>query len=97
VGSASSPLVVGLAQLVMSPFAPRIARRLDLRIMLSIGVAMFAVSMYLTAVLTNQTGFWELFVPQWVRGMGLMFLHVGQHDRTGHAGAGQNEERRRAL
>src|SRR5436190_7026619 len=54
--------VVGVAQLVMSPFAPRIARRLDLRIMLSIGVAVFAVSMYLTAALTNQTGFWELFV-----------------------------------
>src|SRR6201981_3892819 len=68
-------VVVGLAQLVMSPFAPRIARRLDLRIMLSIGVAVFAVSMYLTAVLTNQTGFWELFVPQWVRGMGLMFFY----------------------
>ena len=69
-------VVVGLAQLVMSPFAPRIARRLDLRIMLSIGVAVFAVSMYLTAVLTNQTGFWELFVPQWVRGMGLMFFYM---------------------
>src|SRR6516165_9031403 len=69
-------VVVGLAQLVMSPFAPRIARRLDLRIMLSIGVAVSAVSMYLTAVLTNQTGFWELFVPQWVRGMGLMFFYM---------------------
>src|ERR1700751_371923 len=90
-------VVVGLAQLVMSPFARRIARRLDLRIMLSIGVAVFAVSMYLTAVLTNQTGFWELFVPQWVRGMGLMFFYMSQHDRTGHAGAGQDEERRRAL
>src|SRR6516162_263340 len=26
-----------------------------------------------------------------------VLLHVGQHDRTGHAGAGQDEERRRAL
>ena len=69
-------VVVGLAQLVLSPFAPRIARRLDLRIMLAIGVAVFAVSMYLTATLTNQTGFWELFVPQWVRGTGLMFFYM---------------------
>jgi DHA2 family multidrug resistance protein len=28
-------VVVGLAQLVLSPFAPRIARHLDLRVMLS--------------------------------------------------------------
>ncbi|HJU15757.1 MAG TPA: DHA2 family efflux MFS transporter permease subunit [Stellaceae bacterium] len=69
-------VVVGFAQMVLSPFAPRIARHLDLRIMLSIGIAVFAVSMYLTAVLTNQTGFWELFVPQWVRGMGLMFFYM---------------------
>ena len=69
-------VVVGLAQLVISPFAPRIARRLDLRVMLAIGITVFAISMYLTAVLTNQTGFWELFVPQWVRGMGLMFFYM---------------------
>jgi DHA2 family multidrug resistance protein len=69
-------IVVGLAQMVLSPFAPRIARHLDLRIMLAIGVAVFAVSMYLTAVLTNQTGFWELFLPQFVRGSGLMFFYM---------------------
>src|SRR5262249_19701563 len=69
-------VVVGVAPAVVSPFAPRIARRLDLRIMLSVGVAVFAVSMYLTAVLTNQAGFWELSVPQWVRGMGLMFFYM---------------------
>jgi DHA2 family multidrug resistance protein len=69
-------IVVGLAQLALSPIAPRIARRLDLRLTLAIGIAMFAVSMYLTAALTNQSGFWELFVPQVVRGMGLMFFYM---------------------
>src|SRR5499427_1938825 len=69
-------VVVGLVQLLVSPITPRIARRLDLRITLSIGVALFAVSMYLTAALTNQTGFWELFVPQAVRGVALMFCYV---------------------
>ena len=69
-------VVVGLAQLGLSPFAPRIARHLDLRVMLSIGIAVFAVSMYLTAVLTNQTGFWELFVPQAVRGLGLICCYL---------------------
>jgi MFS transporter, DHA2 family, multidrug resistance protein len=69
-------IVVGLAQMLLSPIAPRIARRFDLRILLAIGIAVFALSMYLTATLTNQTGFWELLVPQAVRGGGLMFFYM---------------------
>ncbi len=44
--------------------------------MLAIGMALFAVAMYLTAGLTNQAGFWELFVPQAVRGFALMFCYL---------------------
>jgi MFS transporter, DHA2 family, multidrug resistance protein len=44
--------------------------------MLAIGLGLFAFSMYLTAGLTNQTGFWELLVPQAVRGLALMFCYV---------------------
>jgi DHA2 family multidrug resistance protein len=69
-------IVVGLAQFALSPIAPQIARRVDLRVMLATGIAVFAGSMYLTASLTNQTGFWELFVPQAVRGSGLMFFYM---------------------
>jgi len=65
-------IVTGLVTMVMSPFSTRIARQLDLRLMLAIGLGLFAFSMYLTATLTNQTGFWELFVPQAVRGLGLI-------------------------
>jgi MFS transporter, DHA2 family, multidrug resistance protein len=68
--------VAGIAQMAMSPFTTQIARRLDLRLMLAIGLAMFAYSMYLTATLTNQTSFWELFVPQAVRGVALMFCYL---------------------
>src|SRR5438876_4275230 len=49
---------------------------MDLRLMLAIGLGMFAFSMYLTAGLTNQTGFWELLVPQAVRGVALIFCYV---------------------
>jgi MFS transporter, DHA2 family, multidrug resistance protein len=69
-------LVVGLVQLFISPFNVYIARAMDLRLMLAIGLGMFAFSMYLTAGLTNQTGFWELLVPQAVRGVALMFCYV---------------------
>jgi len=69
-------LVVGLVQLLVSPFNVYIARAMDLRLMLAIGLGMFAFSMYLTAGLTNQTGFWELLIPQAVRGVALMFCYV---------------------
>jgi MFS transporter, DHA2 family, multidrug resistance protein len=69
-------VVAGLFMMVMSPLSTQIARRLDLRVMLAIGLSLFAVSMYLTAALTNQTGFWELFVPQAVRGFALMFCYL---------------------
>jgi MFS transporter, DHA2 family, multidrug resistance protein len=69
-------VVAGLAQMAMSPFSAWIARNLDLRIMLAIGLGMFAFSMYLTAGLTNQAGFVELFVPQAVRGFALMFCYL---------------------
>src|SRR5260370_22063666 len=62
--------------MVMSPLSTRIARQLDLRLMLAIGFGLFAFSMYLTATLTNQTGFWELFVPQVVRGLGLICCYL---------------------
>jgi DHA2 family multidrug resistance protein len=69
-------VVTGLAQMVMSPFSAKIARRLDLRIMLAIGMGVFAVAMYLTARLTNQSSFPELLVPQALRGFALMFCYL---------------------
>ena len=69
-------IVTGVVTMVMSPLSTRIARLLDLRVMLAIGFGLFALSMYLTATLTNQTGFWELFVPLAVRGLGLICCYM---------------------
>ena len=69
-------IVVGMVTMAMSPASTRIARLLDLRVMLAIGFGLFALSMYLNATLTNQTGFWELFVPQVVRGLGLICIYM---------------------
>jgi MFS transporter, DHA2 family, multidrug resistance protein len=68
--------VAGIAQMAMSPFSTQIARRVDLRVMLAIGLALFAFSMYLTAGLTNQASFPELLVPQAVRGVSLMLCYL---------------------
>jgi MFS transporter, DHA2 family, multidrug resistance protein len=69
-------VVTGLAQLAMSPISPLLARKMDLRLMLSIGIGLFAVAMFLTARLTNQAGFVELFLPQVLRGMALMMCYI---------------------
>jgi MFS transporter, DHA2 family, multidrug resistance protein len=69
-------VVTGVAQMLVSPFTAHVARKLDLRIMLAIGMAVFAVAMYWTAQLTNQAGFAELFWPQALRGFGLMFCYL---------------------
>ncbi len=69
-------VVTGCAQICVSPFTTFIARKIDLRIMLAIGMCLFMVSMYLTAGLTNQASFNELLVPQIVRGCALMFCFL---------------------
>ena len=69
-------VVAGLAQMALSPISTQVARRIDLRIMLGIGLLLFAVSMYLTASLTNQSGFTELLIPQALRGFALMFCYL---------------------
>ena len=91
-------VVTGLAQMAMSPFTTFIARKLDLRIMLAIGMATFAVAMYLTAGLTNQASFGELLLPQALRGCALMFCYLPANLLAlGTIAARQAQERRRAL
>ncbi len=69
-------VVTGLAQMALAPFTTYVARKLDLRLMLAIGMAVFAVAMYLTAGLTNQASFGELLMPQALRGFALMFCYL---------------------
>jgi DHA2 family multidrug resistance protein len=69
-------IVTGLVTMAMSPLSTGIARLLDLRVMLAVGFGLFGLSMYLTATLTNQTGFWELFVPLAARGLGLICCYL---------------------
>jgi DHA2 family multidrug resistance protein len=69
-------VVTGCTQILVSPFTTIIARKIDLRLMLAIGMGLFMTAMYLTAGLTNQASFWELLVPQMVRGCALMFCFL---------------------
>ena len=69
-------VVTGCTQILISPFTTIIARKIDLRLMLAMGMGLFMTAMWMTAGLTNQASFWELLVPQMVRGCALMFCFL---------------------
>jgi len=69
-------MVTGMFQFVAAPMAGNLVRRLDPRVMLGIGFSLFALALWLNARLTADTGYWDLFLPQALRGMALMFCFV---------------------
>jgi MFS transporter, DHA2 family, multidrug resistance protein len=66
--------VTGVAMFVASPVAGKLAARMDLRLMLASGLAMFGVSLWWLGHFTSDSAFWELFWPQALRGFSLMFV-----------------------
>ncbi len=68
--------VTGVAMFVASPIAGRLAPRVDLRMMLAAGLAMFGTALWWMAHLSSQTAFWELLLPQMLRGFSMMFVMI---------------------
>ncbi len=68
--------VVGAAQVVSTVIAARLSEAVDRRIVISVGLPLFALSLWLTSHLTPQWGFGELVVPQLVRGLSIMLCIV---------------------
>jgi MFS transporter, DHA2 family, multidrug resistance protein len=68
--------VVGGAQLVSTVIAARLSEVVDRRIVISIGLPLFALSLWLTSHMTPQWGFGELVIPQLVRGLSVMLCIV---------------------
>jgi len=68
--------VVGVFQFLSAPIAGRLARVLDPRAMLILGLVLFGGGVYMQSQLTADWGFWEFFLPQAVRGLALMFLFM---------------------
>ena len=68
--------VVGVAQILSVVIASRLSQRIDLRWMITAGLILFAWSLWLTSHMTSQWGFWELALPQAVRGLALMLCIV---------------------
>lgn len=68
--------VVGIAQLCSTVVAATLSQRIDMRYMITVGLSLFAASLWLTSQMTSQWGFWELLAPQMLRGFALMLCIV---------------------
>jgi MFS transporter, DHA2 family, multidrug resistance protein len=68
--------VVGCAQLLSTLIAARLSETVDRRVVITVGLSLFAFSLWLTSHLTAEWGFAELFWPQVVRGLAVMLCIV---------------------
>ncbi len=69
-------MVTGAFQFISGPIAGALEKRIDLRLMLAIGLALFATGLWLNGQLTAEAGFVQLFIPQAVRGLAIMFCFL---------------------
>ncbi len=68
--------ITGVAQVLATPLAAGLSRRLDPRHMIAFGFALFGLSLYLFRFLDSSWGRDQLFWPQALRGFATMFCIV---------------------
>ncbi len=68
--------VSGIATFVSAPFVGRMVDKVDPRLLLAIGFLIFALSNWQLTGLTTDWDYAQVFVPQVLRGIGLMFAIV---------------------
>lgn len=68
--------VVGAGQFISAIVASRLSQRIDPRIMITVGLAGFASSLWMTSFLGSDWGFGQLLAPQAVRGLFILLCIV---------------------
>ncbi len=68
--------ITGLCMFLSAPIAGRLAKLVDLRLLLVLGMLLFVASCLWIARLTNLSGFWEMAVPLGLRGTALIFMFM---------------------
>ncbi|KXU32687.1 MFS transporter [Sphingobium sp. 22B] len=68
--------VVGLAQILGTMVAARLSQKIDPRLMIAAGILLFATSLRMTSEMTSQWGFWDLALPQGLRGLSMLLCLV---------------------
>ncbi|MFH7025406.1 MAG: DHA2 family efflux MFS transporter permease subunit [Heteroscytonema crispum UTEX LB 1556] len=66
----------GAPQLLIIPLIPRIMQRIDVRLMVAVGVVLFSISAFMNSSMTFQTGHDQLIWSQLVRAMGQPLIMV---------------------
>ena len=69
-------MVTGLFQLLSAFVAGPLAKRIDSRLMLALGLSGFALGSWMNGNLTIESGYWEFFWPQAIRGFSLMYCFL---------------------
>ncbi len=68
--------VTGAFQFLSAPIAGMASKYVDLRLMLFVGLILFGMGAYLNSFMTADYSFDELFLPQALRGVALMFCFI---------------------
>jgi DHA2 family multidrug resistance protein len=61
-----------------APLAARLTTLIDQRYVIAFGFSLFALSCWLMSGITDNWGFWQLFVPQAIRGFAMLLCIVPQ-------------------
>jgi DHA2 family multidrug resistance protein len=69
-------LLAGISQIVLMPIIGRFAGKVDPRKMLLFGVVVVTISQYVASLLTSQTPFGGLVLPNLIRSLGLGFIFI---------------------
>ena len=68
--------VTGIAQILSTVIAARLSQRVDQRLVITVGLGVFAASLWLTSYVTPDWGFEAFLVPQILRGFAIMLCIV---------------------
>jgi DHA2 family multidrug resistance protein len=68
--------VTGVCMFIMAPISGRLMTRVDPRLMIAVGFAGFGLGTLQASYITEDWDFWELLVPQMLRGFSLMLCMV---------------------
>ncbi|BCW90662.1 Colistin resistance protein EmrB [Alphaproteobacteria bacterium SO-S41] len=69
--------VNGIFMFMTAPIVGNLANKIDLRYIAAFGFIMMGASSWLLTDLTTETTYWDLFLPQAMRGVGLMSTMMG--------------------
>jgi len=68
--------VSGITMFLVAPLVGRLMVKVDMRYMIAFGLIVFAIGSYQMTWITRDYDFYELLVPQILRGVGMMFAMV---------------------